>query len=175
MDREVFLDTSYAIALASEKDEFHHKAQQLAQERADSGSKVVTTRAVLLEIGNALSRLRYRQAAVKLIDALEADPDIGIVPSPSRFSSKRFNFFANGKIRNGAWSTASPLSSCVNAPSTAHSPPMTTSPKQDFAFFYANKISLHAKVYPTATPCSRTSTTRASTTSRSSSSSRTSK
>jgi predicted nucleic acid-binding protein len=40
----------------------------------------VTTRAVLLEIGNALSRERYRTAAVRLLEALEADPDVGIVP-----------------------------------------------------------------------------------------------
>ena len=40
----------------------------------------MTTRAVLLEIGNALSKQRYRQAAVQLLDALEADPTVDIVP-----------------------------------------------------------------------------------------------
>jgi len=44
----------------------------------------VTTRAVLLEIGNALSKQRYRQAAVKLLVALEADPNVEIVPLSDR-------------------------------------------------------------------------------------------
>ena len=40
----------------------------------------MTTRAVLLEIGNALSKQRYRQAAVQLLASLEADPAVDIVP-----------------------------------------------------------------------------------------------
>ena len=40
----------------------------------------MTTRAVLVEIGNALSRQRYRQAAVHSLDSLEADPKVDIVP-----------------------------------------------------------------------------------------------
>jgi len=34
---------------------------------------------VLLEIGNALSKQRYRQAAGELLDALERDPQVEIV------------------------------------------------------------------------------------------------
>lgn len=41
---------------------------------------MVTTRAVLLEIGNALASQRFRTAAVQLLDALEADPAVGIAP-----------------------------------------------------------------------------------------------
>ena len=40
----------------------------------------MTTRAVLLEVGNALSKQRSRQAAVRLLDSLEADPQVDIVP-----------------------------------------------------------------------------------------------
>ena len=39
----------------------------------------MTTRAVLLEIGNALFRHRYRAAAIQLLQALEADPGVEIV------------------------------------------------------------------------------------------------
>ena len=93
MDREVFLDTSYAIALSSEKDEFHRKARLVAQKLAASGSKVVTTRAVMLEIGNALSKLRYRQAAARLIDAMEADPNVGVVPLTDSLFERALNLF----------------------------------------------------------------------------------
>lgn len=79
MDSEVFLDTAYAIALANANDQFHAKAVQLAKQLRTHKTKLVTTRAVLFEIGNALSGQRFRTAAVKLLDALEADPTVGIV------------------------------------------------------------------------------------------------
>jgi predicted nucleic acid-binding protein len=41
---------------------------------------LVTTRAVLLEIGNALARQRYRSAAVSLLQALDADPSVEVLP-----------------------------------------------------------------------------------------------
>lgn len=80
MRSEVFLDAAYAIALSSTKDQFHARAVHLAKQLEESKIKLVTTRAVLLEIGNALSKQRYRQAAVKLLVALEADPNVEIIP-----------------------------------------------------------------------------------------------
>ena len=80
MDKSVFIDTAYAIALASGKDIFHERAIQLAEEARRSGVRLVTTRGVVLEIGNALSRQRYRQAAIKLLTALETDSTVEIIP-----------------------------------------------------------------------------------------------
>jgi len=77
---EVFLDSSYAIALSSSSDAFHEKAVTLADELEAAKTRLVTTRAVVLEIGNALSNQRYRQVAVRLLAALEADPNVEIVP-----------------------------------------------------------------------------------------------
>jgi len=34
----------------------------------------------MLEIGNALSKQRYRRAAVRLLDSLETDPRVEIIP-----------------------------------------------------------------------------------------------
>jgi hypothetical protein len=79
MEAEVFLDTAYAIALSNAKDQFHQKALQLAKQLRTEKTKLVTTRAVLLEIGNALSGQRFRAGAVQLLDALEVDPNVGIV------------------------------------------------------------------------------------------------
>jgi hypothetical protein len=53
---EVFLDTSYALALSAPTDQFHGRALRLATELEAARARLVTTRAVLLEIGNALSR-----------------------------------------------------------------------------------------------------------------------
>lgn len=80
MKAEVFLDASYAIALSSSSDFFHQQAVQLAGELEAAKTRLITTRAVILEIGNALSKQRYRQAAVKLLNALEADLGVQVVP-----------------------------------------------------------------------------------------------
>ena len=80
MPTEVFLDTAYAIALSSSSDQSHTRAVALAEQLEAAGTRLVTTRAVLLEIGNALSKQSYRQAAVQLLDSLEADSAVAIVP-----------------------------------------------------------------------------------------------
>ena len=80
MKIEVFLDAAYAIALSVPKDSYHKRAVLLADELEASKTRLVTTRAVMLEIGNALSKQRYRHAAVELLLSLEADPNVTIVP-----------------------------------------------------------------------------------------------
>ncbi|HNB54909.1 MAG TPA: hypothetical protein PLR93_10055 [Anaerolineales bacterium] len=56
MKNEVFLDTAYAIALSVETDAHHQQAETLAETLEENQTYLVTTRAVLLEIGNALSK-----------------------------------------------------------------------------------------------------------------------
>lgn len=79
MTTELFLDASYAIALSSATDRHHEKAVELASQIEANNSGLTTTRAVILEIGNALSRLRYRMVAVTLLDAIENDSSVEIV------------------------------------------------------------------------------------------------
>ncbi len=93
MRGEVFLDASFAIALSSVKDGFHPRAVVLAKQLVDARVSLVTTRAVLLEIGNALSRQRHRAAAIKLLDALEADPAVEIVPLSERLYARAFKLY----------------------------------------------------------------------------------
>lgn len=80
MANEWFLDTSFAIALSVASDEHHATALRLAETVETRNIRLVTTRAVCLEIGNALSKLRCRAAAVALLESLEADSGVEIVP-----------------------------------------------------------------------------------------------
>ncbi len=80
MGTELFLDASFAIALAAPRDAHHERANALALRIRADRTPVVTTRAILLEIGNALGKQRHRSAAVTLLDAIERDPSISIVP-----------------------------------------------------------------------------------------------
>ena len=78
-ETEVFLDTAYAIALSAPGDSRHEQAVSLARWIEASSIRLVTTRAVLLEIGNALAKARYRKAAVDLLDAIESDERVQVV------------------------------------------------------------------------------------------------
>ena len=78
---KIFLDTSYAVALSGRADENHPRAVELAQQLQASGTSLITTRAILLEIGNTLARARHREAAVKLLTALEHDAKVEIIPA----------------------------------------------------------------------------------------------
>jgi predicted nucleic acid-binding protein len=77
---EVFLDASYAIALTSPRDQHHADALRLADRLESSRTPMVTTRAVLLEVGNAFARIDRRSVGAALLDSLERDPDVEIVP-----------------------------------------------------------------------------------------------
>jgi len=79
MKAEVFLDAAYAIALSVPKDSYHERAVLLADAMEAAKTRLVTTHAVMLEIGNALSKQRYRPAAVALLQSLEADPNVTII------------------------------------------------------------------------------------------------
>jgi predicted nucleic acid-binding protein len=95
MKTEIFLDAAYAIALSSSRDRYHNKAVELAQQLKEANTKLVTTRAILLEIGNALSKTRYRPAAIQLLNAIESDPNIGIVPLTETIYAQAFNLYQN--------------------------------------------------------------------------------
>jgi predicted nucleic acid-binding protein len=91
---EVFLDTAFAIALSSSSDEHHENAVSLADHLEANGTRIVTTRAVVIEIGNALSKGRYRQAAVALLESLERDTSVEIVPVSEQLYGRGFDLFA---------------------------------------------------------------------------------
>ncbi len=79
MTPKVFLDAAYAIALSSAADQYHSRAVVLADEIEAAGVQLVTTRAVVLEVGNALAKQRYRRAAFRVLSALEQDTTVEIV------------------------------------------------------------------------------------------------
>jgi predicted nucleic acid-binding protein len=90
---KVFLDTAYAIALASPNDSFHSCAVRLADHFESAQTRLVTTYAILLEIGNALAKRRFRNAAIRLIDSIESDPNIEVIPLSEAFYTKALRLF----------------------------------------------------------------------------------
>ena len=76
---EVFLDTAYVLALVAETDEYHDRAIQLSEQLEAARATLITTRAVLLEVGNALARRRYRASAIGLLQSFDADSLVEII------------------------------------------------------------------------------------------------
>jgi predicted nucleic acid-binding protein len=90
---DVFLDTSHLIALASTGDKYHQESVELAEKTVASGRRVVTTEAVLLEVGNSLARRRFRQGAVTLIRSLTTDATLVIEPVTTELFQRGLNLY----------------------------------------------------------------------------------
>lgn len=84
----LFLDTGFAIALASRKDMFHERATALAEEITATRPRIVTTQAVLIEVGNALSAPPLRVQAAAYIDHLRHDPMIEVIQNTDALFQK---------------------------------------------------------------------------------------
>ena len=90
---KAFLDTAFAIAASVPTDAFHEKAVQLAAKIKSDRLRLITTRGVLLEIGNALSKPRHRMDAAALLQALEDDKDVEIVPFTEELYARAFYLY----------------------------------------------------------------------------------
>lgn len=108
---ELFLDTGFAIALASRRDQHHQRAVELASDVKANAWQLVTTQAVLLEIGNSLSKGNHRPAAVQLIAALRTDPTVEILTVDDELFDKSFALFRSRDDKE--WSLTDCLSFVV--------------------------------------------------------------
>jgi predicted nucleic acid-binding protein len=90
---ELFLDAAYAIALASPHDDFHVTAVKLALNLKSRQTRMVTTQAVLLEIGDSLSKPRFRSAATEILSGIARDSWIEIVSLTPDLMRRAFDLF----------------------------------------------------------------------------------
>ncbi len=104
----VFLDTGYAIALLSPRDRYHAVAERLGAGLKGGNHKVVTTDAIVLEIGAALARVSHRVAAVTFIDGLRNDPNVEIVALDRTLFESAYRLFKERPDKD--WS----LTDCVS-------------------------------------------------------------
>lgn len=73
---DAFIDTSFVIALVNKSDQHHDLALQLTDRF--EGKKLVTTDAVLFEIGNALSR-NFKLESVEIIEHFLSSDDVRVI------------------------------------------------------------------------------------------------
>ena len=77
MSERLFVDTGYIIALTNENDHYHQQALALSEKY--EGYRLVITDAVLLEVGNALSRFARPQASL-IIHHFQTAEEVTLVP-----------------------------------------------------------------------------------------------
>ena len=73
----VFADSYYFLALLNPKDAGHEKAVAVSEPSA----RLVTTQWILAEVGDALSAPKDRGRFAALIDQLNADASVSVVPA----------------------------------------------------------------------------------------------
>lgn len=88
-----FIDTGFAIALCVRRDKFHAKAASLAADIERDSTSLVTTYAVVLEIGAALSKIDIRESGAALIRSLLSDASIQVLPSDAVGMNKALALF----------------------------------------------------------------------------------
>lgn len=100
---KVFLDSAYVIALAQSDDAHHPQAIEMARRIAANRSFIITTRAVLLEIGNALARVKSRDTAIHLVNTLANSSSIEIVPLTESLAKQGWDLFCQREDKSWSW------------------------------------------------------------------------
>lgn len=102
MPSDIFLDTSYAVALYIKSDQYHEAAVALSKRLEQDRSRIITTVPILFEIGSAFSSVRYRKKGGELLDAVSQDPLVETMPITDRIYTEAVELFQSRKDKN--WS-----------------------------------------------------------------------
>ncbi|MBW4633439.1 MAG: PIN domain-containing protein [Iphinoe sp. HA4291-MV1] len=98
MSNKIFVDTLFVVALINQRDQYHQRAAELADRL--EGYPLLTTDAVLLEIGNALAR-GYKDEAVEIIEEFFASDEVEIVQLTPELFEQAFTLYKSHKDK--AW------------------------------------------------------------------------
>jgi hypothetical protein len=101
----VFIDTSFVVALVNEKDQHHNRAVELAD--LFDGYPLITTDAVLLEVGNALAR-SFKEQASEIIEEFFTSDEVEIVNLNAVLFQEAFELYRAHKDK--AWG----MTDCVS-------------------------------------------------------------
>ena len=96
---QILVDTAYVLALVNERDQYHDRAQELAD--LFEGHDLLITDAVLLEIGNALAR-GFKEQAIEIITYFFESEEVEIFRHSSQVFDKAFALYK--KYDDKEWS-----------------------------------------------------------------------
>lgn len=107
---EIFLDSSYVIALVNKRDQHHEQASEVA--RVLGERLLITTDAILLEVGNRLAR-NFKAEAIAVIEEFLSSEEVHIISVDTHLFQKGFDLYKDYQDKAWGWLTASPSSSCA--------------------------------------------------------------
>ncbi|MBN3881031.1 MAG: type II toxin-antitoxin system VapC family toxin [Nostoc sp. JL23] len=90
MRNKIFVDTLFVVALINQRDQYHQRASELADSLETQ--LLITTDAVLLEIGNALAR-NYKNEAVEIIEHFFGSDEVEIVRLTPELFAQAFTLY----------------------------------------------------------------------------------
>lgn len=105
---QILVDTAYVLALVNERDQYHDRAQELAD--LFEGRNLLITDAVLLEIGNALAR-GFKKQAIEIISYFIESEEVEIFRHSSQIFDKAFALYK--KYDDKEWSLVDCISFIV--------------------------------------------------------------
>jgi predicted nucleic acid-binding protein len=103
--RTIFADTFYYLALLNPRDAAHPRAVDVNK---GASGRLVTTAYVLTEVADALSSTRDRPRFLVLLETLEADPDVTIVPASDDLFRRGIDLYRHRPDKD--W----PLADCIS-------------------------------------------------------------
>ena len=95
LPHRVFVDTSYFIALLNSRDANHQQAIAIQKQLQEENVIKITSEYVLLELGDGLSKLRFRSLASQLIRLVLQDNTFTIIHASTTLFSQAFSLFEN--------------------------------------------------------------------------------
>ena len=105
---QILVDTAYVLALVNERDQYHDRAQELAD--LFEGRNLLITDVVLLEIGNALAR-GFKKQAIEIISYFIESEEVEIFRHSSQIFDKAFALYK--KYDDKEWSLVDCISFIV--------------------------------------------------------------
>ncbi len=99
---QLFVDTGFFLALALPRDTWNRAARKWAKRSKQNKYKLVTTQAVLMEVGAALARTPLRQLARSILQAAQQDASLQVLPCDTSLYEKALALFLAHPDKN--WS-----------------------------------------------------------------------
>ena len=107
----VFVDTSALIALGNIRDQFHAKTKKVFKELVITKSHFLTTNAVILELTNAFSDVKYKPIAIRLLNLIEKSNNWTVINIDEEMMKKGINRFKQMKDKD--WSVVDCISMII--------------------------------------------------------------
>lgn len=90
MIKPIFIDTHFIVALGNRQDRYHNQAVDLSKQL--KGLPIITTHAVLMDVGNALARYAKIQASA-MIQHFRTSPEVQIIAITPQLFDESFALY----------------------------------------------------------------------------------